>query len=73
MFTDTNHHHHYSSLFVSFPPFSCPPAGADALSDEERGDSVIDSLLGEDEAEDAADDVQDAAAKEGEGAKKEDL
>lgn len=48
-------------------------AGADALSDEERGDSVIDSLLGEDEAEDAADDVQDAAAKEGEGAKKEDL
>ena len=45
----------------------------DALSDEERGDSVIDSLLGEDEAEDAADDVQDAAAKEGEGEKKEEL
>ena len=76
------------SLFLFHPSLPFPShlhqfvAGVNALSDEERGDSVIDSLLGEDEAEDEADEAQDAAAggggKEekgegGEGEKKEEL
>lgn len=39
----------------------------DLLSDEDRGDSVIDSLLAEEAEKEAADDAMDAAADAAKG------
>ena len=48
---------------IQSPTHPPSPAGIDALSDEERGDSVIDSLLGEDEEEEKKEDAAEAAAQ----------